>query len=157
MCTDLVDRLRHHGAEAEALRLPVQWMPAERLIEEMLIARTLRLWNVDRVIALGFPSYLIPHPDKVLWVLHQYRDAYEVWDQGRAPLCANSRGKQIRDAVVRADSLAFAQARRIYAGSRSIADRLRHYNAVRARVLRPPLRGASRGTTWATIVDRLLA
>lgn len=137
--THLVDHLRRHGAKAEALRLPVCWMPPERLIEEMLIACTLRLWNVDRVIALRFPSYLISHPDKVLWVLHQYRDAYEMWDQGRTPLCANPRGKQIRDAVVRADSLAFAQAQRIYASTRSIANRLRHYNAVRARVLCPPL------------------
>ena len=71
--THLVDHLRRHGAEAEALRLPVCWTPPERLIEEMLIACTLRLWNVDRVIALRFPSYLISHPDKVLWVLHQYR------------------------------------------------------------------------------------
>src|SRR5206468_2357538 len=36
---------------------------------EMLIARTLRLYNVDRVIALKFPAYLIPHHDKRLWLL----------------------------------------------------------------------------------------
>ena len=35
---------------------------------------------VDLMIGLRFPAYLIPHPNKVLWILHQFRTAYELWD-----------------------------------------------------------------------------
>lgn len=69
----LVSNLRRHGVEAEAMSIPFTWDPAERLIEEMWIARTLEVTNADRVIALKFPAYLTPHPNKMLWVLHQYR------------------------------------------------------------------------------------
>ncbi len=146
VCAQLVHHLRRHCAEAEAVRIPVSWIPPERLIEEMLIARSVRLWNVDRVIALRFPSYLVPHPDKVIWLLQQYRGAYEMWEHGRTPLSVHPRGKQIRDAIVQADSIAFAQARRIFSSSRTIAERLRRYHVVSARVLRPPLGDAEQFT-----------
>ena len=34
---------------------------------------------VDRLIGLKFPAYLIPHPRKVIWLLHQHRQAYDLW------------------------------------------------------------------------------
>ena len=43
---NLVRRLREAGHQAEEMRIPFSWNPAERLIEEMVIARSLRLWNV---------------------------------------------------------------------------------------------------------------
>ena len=62
----LADNLVRHlnavpGVESELLRLPFKWEPSERLIDEVLIHRQLRLWNADRVIGLKFPAYLIPH------------------------------------------------------------------------------------------------
>ena len=62
----LVRNLQAAGVEAEGMRLPFTWNPAERLIDEMLIARRLCVSRVDRVIALKFPAYLVPAPDKVL-------------------------------------------------------------------------------------------
>lgn len=139
LCAHLVTQLRLHGVEAEAMRIPFSWNPAERLIEEMLIARTLRLHNVDRLIALKFPAYLIPHPNKVCWLLHQYRQAYDLWDAGRSNIPADPRGDEIRGAIRQADNTAFAQARRVYTNSRVTANRLHHYNGVASRVLPPPL------------------
>jgi hypothetical protein len=72
LCLNLVRQLRAHGADAEAMALPFTWEPPERLIEEMLITRSLRIANADRVIALKFPAYLVEHPDKTVWLLHQY-------------------------------------------------------------------------------------
>ena len=51
LCDHLVGNLRLAGVDAEAFRIPFTWNPADRLIDEMVIARTLRLDNVDRVIA----------------------------------------------------------------------------------------------------------
>ena len=49
------------GVEAELLRIPFRWEPADRILEEILINRNLHLYKVDRVIALKFPAYLIAH------------------------------------------------------------------------------------------------
>src|SRR4051812_1918696 len=100
----LVHNLRLAGVEAEAIRIPFSWEPSERLIEEVVTCESLRLTNVDRVIALKFPAYLIPHPVKTLWLLHQYRQAYDLWDVGHSNIPATSRGEQVRDFIRAADN-----------------------------------------------------
>ena len=58
------------GHEAEILRIPFQWNPATRISSQMLMVRSFELTNVDRVIALKFPAYLIRHPDRhmIFWM-----------------------------------------------------------------------------------------
>ena len=87
------------GIEAEGFRIPFTWNPAEQLIDEMLIARRLRLDNVDRLITLKFPVYLVPWHDKVLWLLHQYRQAYDLLDTGQSNIPDDTRGAQIVAAI----------------------------------------------------------
>ena len=50
------------GVEAELLRVPFRWEPAERIVDEILLNRNLQLYNVDRTIALKFPAYLDSAP-----------------------------------------------------------------------------------------------
>src|SRR5689334_22136762 len=75
------------SVQAELLRIPFRWEPAERILDEILIAKNLHLHKVDRVIGLKFPAYLIPHSNKVLWLLHQFRQAYDLYDTGQSHLC----------------------------------------------------------------------
>lgn len=126
------------GVQSELMRLPFKWDPAERLIEEMVLHRQLRLWNVDRVIALKFPAYLVPHANKVLWILHQFRQAYDLADVGQG-LAAEGPQGQIKAAIRRADEQCFAEAAGIYVNSPTTLDRLRRYNGFDAEVLYPPL------------------
>jgi glycosyltransferase involved in cell wall biosynthesis len=139
LCDHLVGNLRLAGVDAEAFRIPFTWNPADRLIDEMVIARTLRLDNVDRVIALKFPAYMVPWHDKVLWLLHQYRQAYDLRDAGQSNIADDARGDQIVAAIRTGDMLAFGEAKRIFTNAPITARRLRHYNAVDSTVLRPPL------------------
>jgi hypothetical protein len=89
----LVQRLNGTpGVEAELMRLPFCWTPAEHLIDEIVLHRALRLINVDRVIALKFPAYLVPHPHKTLWLLHQFRQAYDLYRPGHTPIEFSPRG-----------------------------------------------------------------
>jgi glycosyltransferase involved in cell wall biosynthesis len=127
------------GVEAEGFRIPFSWNPAERLIDEMLIARRLRLWNVDRVIALKFPAYLVPWQNKVLWLLHQYRQAYDMLDAGQSNIPATPRGAEILAAIRAADNATFAEATRLFVNSPVTAERLRQYNGFAGDLLRPPL------------------
>ena len=136
---NLVHQLRLHGAEAEAMSLPFTWEPAERLIEEMLIARSLRIANADRVIALKFPAYLVEHPSKTVWLLHQYRQAYDLLDAGQSNIPRAPRGNTILRAIRTADTASLADVRHLYTNSRVTAERLRHYNGLTGTVLPPPL------------------
>jgi len=64
------------GVEAELLRIPFRWEPADCIVEQILLNLKLQLYEVDRVIGLKFPAYLIPHSKKVIWLLHQFRQAW---------------------------------------------------------------------------------
>jgi glycosyltransferase involved in cell wall biosynthesis len=130
------------GVEAELLRVPFRWTPSERLIEEVLLNRSLRLWNVDRVIGLKFPAYLMPHPQKVLWILHQFRQAYDLGDAGQG-LGRDGRDGEIRAAIQAADQACFAEAQAIYVNSPTTQARLLTYNDVAGQVLYPPLNDAA--------------
>lgn len=126
------------GVQSELLRIPFKWDPAERLIDEMLICRQLKLYNVDRVIGLKFPAYLIPHPNKVLWLLHQFRQAYDLHEEGRGYL-GDERGAVIRQAIQTADNRCFADCAAIHVNSPVTQDRMRRFNGVESHVLYPPL------------------
>ena len=140
LCDHLVRNLRlRRGVEAEAMRIPFTWDPAERLVEEMLVARSLNIVNVDRLIPLKFPAYLAPHPNKAPWLLHQYRQAYDLFDAGQSNIGADGRGDELRNMIRRADDQAFREARRIFTLSPTGADRLRRYNGFRAEILPQPL------------------
>ena len=129
------------GVESELLRLPFSWSPAERLVEEILIHQAHRLINVDRVIALKFPAYLVPHAHKTLWLLHQFRQAYDLGDAGHGLGDAGREGR-IKGVIRRADEVAFADCRALYCNSPVTRDRLRRYNGREAQVLYPPLNDA---------------
>jgi glycosyltransferase involved in cell wall biosynthesis len=135
----LVRNLAKHGAEAEAISIPFTWDPAERLLDEIMVARSLQLVNADRVIALKFPAYIVPHHHKVLWVLHQYRQAYDLWDARQSNIPPTSRGAAIREMIRTADNGAFAESKALFTLSPTGRDRLRRYNGVEAQILPQPL------------------
>jgi glycosyltransferase involved in cell wall biosynthesis len=95
---------------------------------------------VDLVIALKFPAYLAPFENKKLWLLHQFRQAYELWDGPYSELPHTPEGRRVRDAIVAADNRFLPEARAIFTNSRIVARRLKTYNHIDAdEVLYPPL------------------
>ena len=127
------------GVEAELLRVPFRSEPAERIIEEILLSQNLRLYNVDRVIGLKFPTYLIPHHNKILWLLHQFRQAYDLYELKLSYLCDCDAGERIAQLVHSADRECFLQSKAIYTNSPVTQTRLRKYNGFGSDVLYPPL------------------
>lgn len=144
------------GHDAEVLRIPFQWEPAQGIPSQMLMVRAFELWNVDRVIALKFPAYLIRHPHKTLWLLHQYRQAYDLFDAGQTNLPEGATGNELRTIIRNADNEAFTESRHIFTNSDVTKQRLSKYNNFDAEVLLPPLNdpelftgGISRGYVFA--------
>ena len=127
------------GVEAELLRIPLQTEPADILVEQILLNRNLQLYQVDRVVALKFPAYLIPHPNKVLWLLHQFRQAYDLYEAGTSYLCEHPSGERIVQQIKNADRQCFLECRAIYANSPVTQSRLLKFNGFSSTVLYPPL------------------
>jgi glycosyltransferase involved in cell wall biosynthesis len=120
------------GHKAEIVALPFKWYPPERIGDLMLACRLLDLTEsagmpVDRLIGLKFPAYFIPHPHKVLWILHQHRPAYDLWDAVGGDLIHYPNGAHIRQAIQWADRTLIPEAKAIFTNSKTVTRRLKTY------------------------------
>lgn len=128
----LIEALRTAGHAAEIVAVPFKWYPPERMLDAMLACRLLDLTEangrpIDRIIGLKFPAYLIPHPSKVLWILHQHRQAYEQWDGPLSDMIYYGNGREVRDAIRRADTKLIPEAKHVFTNSENVSRRLRQY------------------------------
>src|SRR6266513_965936 len=81
---DLVSELCTRGHDADLVTVPFKWYPGERVLTQAFLWRLLDLEEADGrpielVIATKFPSYVVRHPNKIVWLVHQFRQAYD-WD-----------------------------------------------------------------------------
>ena len=139
----LRDELRARGFEADVVSLPFNWSSRVQIVKSGLAWRLVDVTEaagvrVDRVIATRFPSYLVKHPDKVVWLTHQMRQVYDLLgtpysDFGDAP-----RDRKVIDMLRAMDQRTLGEARALYSISANTADRLRRFNGLEARVLYPP-------------------
>ncbi len=139
----LVAELRARGHEADLVAIPLQTWPNERLLTSGLMWRLLDLHtdavvNADLVVATKFPSYLLEHPNKVVWLVHQWRQAYELDGTELGQLDDTHFDRSIREKIHLIDRQALGSARRLFATSRNVADRLRRSTALDAEVLPHP-------------------
>ena len=139
LAVNLKKNLLLAGHNAEILRTPFRWEPAIGIPSQMVMVRNFELFNVDHVIALKFPAYLIRHPRKSLWLLHQYRQAYDLFDTGHTNLPPGPKGDLLRTLIREGDNETFKESRRIYTNSEITQKRLKHYNGFDSEVLLPPL------------------
>lgn len=146
----LVDSLRAElaarGFEVDVVTLPFHWPTRTELFKSSLAWRLVNLTEaagkrIDLVIATRFPSYLVKHPNKVVWLVHQLRQVYDLLGTRYSDFAED----QPRDAkaleMIRAmDRRTLSEARAVYTISGNVADRLRRFNQVPAEVLYPPPR-----------------
>jgi len=139
----LVDELRVRGHEAELVAVPFKWYPGTRVLDQAFVWRLLDLEAgdgnpIELVIATKFPSYGIRHANKVVWLVHQFRQAYD-YDRGEYGQFSESpEDRATRLAVGRFDTVALGEARRIFTISGNVAERLKRYSGFDAQVLPPP-------------------
>jgi glycosyltransferase involved in cell wall biosynthesis len=137
------------GHEAEIVAVPFKWYPPERILDHMLACRLLDLaescgMTIDRVIGLKFPAYLIPHTNKVLWILHQHRQAYELWADPSNDLVLSPYGVQVRDAIRQADKQIISEAKAVFANSYTVAERLKTFCGIASEPLYHPPQNAEK-------------
>jgi glycosyltransferase involved in cell wall biosynthesis len=140
---DLVTELRERGHETDLVTVPYKWYPGERVLSQAFLWRLLDLSesdgrSIDLVIATKFPSYAVRHPNKVVWLLHQFRQAYELDRTDLGQFGESAEDRATRRAVQRLDKVALAEARKLFATSRNVADRIKRSTGLEAEVMPHP-------------------
>ena len=140
---DLVAQLRTRGHEATLVTVPYKWYPGERVLTQAFLWRLLDLEEangrpIDAVIATKFPSYAVRHPRKVVWLLHQFRQA---WDLDRTDLgqfSESAEDRALRRQVLAFERTVLGEARAIFATSGNVAGRLRESTGLDAELMPHP-------------------
>jgi glycosyltransferase involved in cell wall biosynthesis len=143
----LIRSIQAAGHQAEIVAIPFKWYPATQILDQMLSCRLLDLTeacgsNIDRVIGLKFPTYLVPHPNKVMWLVHQHRTAYDLWDSPYGDLSQMPNGLQVQQSIVHADNQTMAECQRIYTIAGNVSKRLKQFNNIDSEPIYSPPAGA---------------
>jgi glycosyltransferase involved in cell wall biosynthesis len=94
--------------------------------------------RIDLVIATRFPSYVVKHPNKVVWLVHQLRQAYELAGTTYSDFKGTPRDRRVGAMLRAMDTRTLAEARRIFTISKNVAARLERNTGLRAEALYPP-------------------
>ena len=126
--------LQKAGHEAELLRLPLGTQPRD-VLESMVAATLLQAVNVDRVIGLRFPAYLIPADDMVIWLVQPVQAGVRPAAGG---MDCGSPSNPFMSVIHAADRAMFARTERLYARSPTLAKRLEDSSGIKPNVLMTP-------------------
>jgi len=161
----LTEELRRRGVEADLVTMPLIERQRFDLIRGALAWRALDLSEVggrrvDAVIGTRFPSYAARHDNKIVWLIHQYRQAYDQFGTPYSDFTSSPEDRRTREAIAAIDRVGLTEARRVFANSATVAARLKKFNGIESEPLYhpPPLVGRYRSGPmgdYALTVGRL--
>lgn len=139
--------LRQRGHSVDIVSLPYSWQPHEQLSRSALAWRLLDLTHVedvpiDQIICTKFPSYAAAHHHKVVWLVHQHRQAYDWYGTQLSDFANTAEDREVRAMLLRLDRRMLAEARQRFAISKNVSERLKRFNGLESQVLYPPSRYA---------------
>jgi glycosyltransferase involved in cell wall biosynthesis len=147
----LTEELNARGVEADLVTMPLIERQRFDLVRSALAWRGLDLAEVrghpvDAVIATRFPSYAARHDNKIVWLIHQYRQAYDQLGTPYSDFTASREDRRAREAIAEIDRVGLTEARRVFANSGNVAARLSRFNGIASEPLYhpPPLVGRYR-------------
>src|SRR6476619_3443299 len=140
---ELVAELRARGHEADLVSVPFKWYPGARVLTQAFVWRMLDLEEadgrqIDVVVATKFPSYVVRHPEKRVWLVHQFRQAYELDGTALGQFGPSPEERALRREVQELDRRALGEATRLFATSANVAGRLERSTGLVAEVLPHP-------------------
>jgi len=140
---ELVAELRARGHEADLVSVPFKWYPGARVLTQAFLWRMLDLdeadgRKIDVVVGTKFPSYVVRHPEKRVWLVHQFRQAYELDGTELGQFGSSAEDRALRRHVQELDRIALGEATRLFATSANVAGRLVRSTGLDAEVLPHP-------------------
>ena len=133
----LASKLSEYGHEVEKVNLPFEWEPWEKALESALAFRLLNIQGADKLIAFKFPAYCVKHDNLSIWLLHQFRQVYDLWGTEYGPP-QTSETFLLKESITALDTAALS-GRTIYTNSKTVSNRLIKHNGIHSTVLYPPL------------------
>jgi len=147
----LTEELKKRGVDADLVTMPLVERERFDLVRSAAAWRSLDVREaggrpVDAVIATRFPSYAVRHPNKIVWLIHQYRQAYDQFGTEFSDLTSAPEDRRLREVIAEIDRVGLTEARRVFANSRTVAARLARFNGIASEPLYhpPPLAGRHR-------------
>jgi glycosyltransferase involved in cell wall biosynthesis len=139
----LTAELRARGHEADVVSVPYKWYPGARVLTQAFLWRLLDLeeadgQRIDLVVATKFPSYLVRHAEKRVWLVHQFRQAYELDGTSLGQFGDSPEERATRRKVQALDHVALGEASRLFAISQNVANRVEASTGLTAEVLPHP-------------------
>lgn len=139
LASHLIINLRRLGHEAELYRIPFAWEPFSNIPREIARSKLIRLSGYDRVISMKFPIYLLDAERHSTWLVHQYRQAYDLWDSPFCNIAHNAEGEAVRNLIFEHDNQALRDRDSLFTISGEISARLKRFNGIEAPTLRAPI------------------
>ncbi|MBD3413750.1 MAG: glycosyltransferase [Candidatus Aminicenantes bacterium] len=146
----LVENLKQRGYETELINIPYKWYPREQLLKSIQIWKMLDLTEsngkkIDMVISTKFPSYFVSHPRRILWLIHQYRQAYDLVGTPFSEFDPQKKkDREFRDQFIEMDTEVLKSYERIYTNAKNTGKRLKKFNKIDSIPLYHPPRLAGR-------------
>lgn len=143
-----VEGLRHAlqraGHEVEIIALPFKWYPRESLLKSALAWRMIDITEVDGrpidlAICTKFPSWAVRHPNKIAWIIHQYRQAYDWFGTPWSDLTNTPDDLSLRRRIQQIDARGLGECRALFSNSANTAGRLKRFNGLDAEPLHVPI------------------
>lgn len=143
----LVESLRNEllqrGFAVELILLPFSWRTRTQILKSALAWRMLDLdaaggRPIDLVITTRFPSYAVRHPNKVVWLIHQFRQVYELKGTRYSDFGNLPGDDEVVAMIRRMDLRTLSEARRLCTISRNTAERLDRFLGLQAEPIYPP-------------------
>jgi len=151
--------LEQRNYEVDVVRVPLKWYPPRQIINNAMAWRFLDLSNsygmpVDLVIATRFPSYVIRHPRKIAWVLHQHRQAYDLLNTELTDFKDTPDDDHARKLLYELDRRSLKECTKLFANSKNVAQRMKKYLGIDSIPLYhpPPLYGQYRNDSYGDFV-----
>ena len=134
----LIEELKIRGHQVESIRFPFQFSPNSEVTNLMAFCESQNYicpngQAVDRVISLQFPAYGVHHTSHVIWLMHQHREAYDLY-----PDHPTSEQALLREQIVDYDNRTIAIAAKVYTNSACVSSRLQKYNHIESEPLYHP-------------------
>jgi len=145
----LIERLEARGHEVSLVAIPFKWYPKHEILAHAAAWRLVDLSEsngrrIDLVIATKFPTYFVRHPNKVTWLIHQYRAAYELCGTPFSDFEYTEGDVGLRDQLMRLDREMLLESRRLFTNAGNTARRLEKFLGLAAEPLYHPPRLADR-------------
>ena len=132
----LLDAFKEYGCDVDLITAPFNFGPPKKVRQsisywEMQNFSCFDSNKIDLVICLKFPTYYLEHENKVLWLLHQHRSVYDLWDSDKKKGHKFSwYEKIVKSEIKRKDKLYIEKIKKRFTISLNVSKRLLEHNKI---------------------------